>query len=1194
MPTSAVPNLGAFVIYAERAIRLGQHVGVYGGHVGVRSVATRTAGYQLVIGAETQIEHCHEVFAQSTLLGKDVRIGRINTNALLDDDVSIGPVFTFPATEMPALPLAPSPAAGGEDVLVAEGEVLILLPGNYGSVTVLGHLELLSGSYGFFALVVGDCAHVRATPDRVLGVQHGDVKTDGALEERQQPTSTRLSVARYINAGRNVVIAPVDDCAAKRFQILVAGTDTPGRPAVSIGEHSKLSAVLAAPHGTTAVADHCEIKGAFGAFDVEIGQCVRVEFDGGLSSAGPTQQGTQKLSGYYGVNPNLSAAPLSGPIPPDTLINLAIGLPVRNPGALQMLIRQVSDPKSTKFRQHISQDDFTSTYGATAQDYQALQAWATSSGFNIVSTYSNNLLLSVQATAEQIQSALFVNLVFRLRRDGTKFVAVDREPSLNLGVPILEINGLTDVFVMRPASQNPTGPSGYLAADLRNAYLDVGSPFQALDGTGQVVGILGLDTFNPSDINLYHASQFAVKGQPAIPTPQVTQVNPGGTPGLEATLDVSMVLAMAPNAKVFFFQGGTGITGHADDVFHQMATFNPPLTVGSCSWVFGRSDNSQQALDQMAAQGVSFFLASGDFGDVGDPQGNLDMNNQTLVGGTILNTNAVTGSGSSATYPSPYYAFEQTWNQSPGSQQKGVTGGGVMDGNNKAGGGAGEIIGIGSTSGASNCYCWPYPECCGSGVGIPDYQVAVMHSSAAANGGSQTWRNYPDVAAVASNLQIFFTGVATGIGGTSAAAPLWAGFMALVNQNSVTNGQGLGGFVNPTLYDIGLTRGTAVDLFAKCFNNVGDGGNNSDGFGPGFTSVPGYNLCTGWGSMSGALLSQLSTLNPLTPNQPLVLIQISVTTGNDDAGGGLHGSSQSATIFLKDGGSFNLNLRNSSEPNWGNWSTHTIPFPIPATDNSGNPIPPLTPVSGIAGVQLHLNQGNPGWSADNWDIFALRVALSTPGFPPVCQLCLIGNSTLQDGSTGLVRLSLNADASGNGPDSPVFQVGAEPAASSVLTQIQFVITTGNDDAGGGQNGSSQSATVFVPGGGNFSVSLRQSSAAHWDNYTTHVVTAQIPATDSAGNPIPQFTPQNGISGVQLDLAQNNPSFSADNWDVFALQVNLLSADGSVSVPQLCLVGTSALQDGSTGLVRLSQSAGGSGVGPTSQIFSTDPGSGCGD
>jgi Pro-kumamolisin, activation domain len=1191
--TSTPPSISEFVLYAERAVALGQHVKVDGGDIGVRSIASLSAGYQLVIGGDSEVEHCRQVFAQSIELRRGVRIGQMNANAITDDGVEIGPVFLFPATGMPALPLAPAPLTGGEDVYVAEGEVLVLLPGNYGSVTVLGRLELISGTYGFCELLVGDCAHVRATADRVLGVNPAGDGGEGNDEDRK-PDLTQLSITKFLNAGRDTLIAPTEEHCAKRFLILVAGADTPGRPAVSIGERSRLSAIVAAPHGTVAIADHCKLTGAFAAFDFEVGERVDVEFEGGLPSAGPSQQGSQQLSGYYGVNPNLNVAPLSGPVPPDTLIDLAVGLPVRNPGALQTLIRQVSDPKSPNYRQHISQSQFTSTYGATAEDYQTLQDWATASGFTITSTYSNNLLLSVQATAEQIQSALFVNLVFRLRNDGSQFVAVDRDPSLNLAVPILEINGLSDFFVVRPASQNSTGPQGYLARDLRNAYLGVGSPFQSLDGTGQVVGILGLDAFNPSDISLYHASQFPAVGQSPIPNPQVTQVNSGGTPGLEATLDVSMVLAMAPNAEIFFFHGSTGITGHADDVLHQMATFSPPLSVGSCSWVFGRSDNSQQALDQMAAQGVSFFLASGDFGDVGDPQGNLDMNNQVLVGGTILNTNAVTGGGSSATYPSPYYAGENTWNQATKPQQQAVTGGGVMDGNNDAGGGAGEIIGIGSTSGAGNCYCWPYPECCGSGVGIPDYQVAVMQSSSASNGGSQTWRNYPDVAAIASDIQIFLAGVATSVLGTSAAAPLWAGFMALVNQNSEANGQGLGGFLNPTLYDIGLTRGTAVDLFSECFNNIADGGNNFDGFGPGFTSVAGYNLCTGWGSMTGALLSQLSTLNPLTPNQPLVLIQVSVTTGNDDAGGGLNGSSQSVTVFLKDGGSFDLNLRNSAEPNWGNWSTHTITFPIPATDSSGNPIPPLTTVSGISGIQVHLNQSNPGWSADNWDVFALRVALSTPGFPPVCQLCLIGDSTLQDGSAGLVRLSLSAGSSGNGPDSPVFNVPATPTEGTALTQIQFLVTTGNDDAGGGENGSSQAATVFVPGGGNFSVPLRSSSQPNWENYTTNVVTANIPATDSAGNPVPQFTPESGITGVQIDLQQNNPDWAADNWDVYALQVNLLSADGTVSVPQLCLVGTATLQDGSTGLVRLSNSAGGSGVGPTSQVFSTNPGSGCGD
>ena len=192
-----------------------------------------------------------------------------------------------------------------------------------------------------------------------------------------------------------------------------------------------------------------------------------------------------------------------------------------------------------------------------------------------------------------------------------------------------------------------------------------------------------------------------------------------------------MVYAMAPNAQILFFQGITGITYHLDDILHAMATSTPPLTFASCSLYFGRSDNSQQALDQMAAQGVSFFTSSGDYGDVGDPQNNKDMDSQTLVGGTFLSTKPLTNPLPNPVYPSSYYAGETTWHQNLPS--KGVTGGGIMNGNNKDG----------------SCWCWPYPFCCGSGVSIPDYQKDIMQRSSSTNGGSTTWRNYPDVAMLA-------------------------------------------------------------------------------------------------------------------------------------------------------------------------------------------------------------------------------------------------------------------------------------------------------------------------------------------------------------------------------------------------------------------------------------------------------------
>jgi hypothetical protein len=123
----------------------------------------------------------------------------------------------------------------------------------------------------------------------------------------------------------------------------------------------------------------------------------------------------------------------------------------------------------------------------------------------------------------------------------------------------------------------------------------------------------------------------------------------------------------------------------------------------------------------MAAQGVSFFNASGDFGDIGDPQDNTRMRNQTLVGGTLLSTNPLTAGLPNPVYPNNYYVGETAWTRGSPPKNKDVSGGGIMDGKNK------------------NDVCNFF---CGDPVPIPDYQVGV---GMATNGGSTTLRNYPDV-----------------------------------------------------------------------------------------------------------------------------------------------------------------------------------------------------------------------------------------------------------------------------------------------------------------------------------------------------------------------------------------------------------------------------------------------------------------
>jgi hypothetical protein len=974
------PKINQFVLYAERSIKLGNHSHALEGDVGVRS-ATAPAGAQKEAGAAAQLMvgihgKCCDLFAPSTSLEIYSEARDVYTDSLTRvEDIGIGAKHEFPS-DMPALPLAMA-LGRGADLTVARHKQISLVPGTYGAVTLLydSELWLASGQYVFAALRMDEGARLLADPGGVeLGI------TDSLWTDKRTRVATHQ-----------------DEAGAKDFSIAVAGSDetdsqspaggppnpasgdqgaaniqasrSDQKPVVVIGEEADIHALLAAPHGTVLICSGARVKGAIAGFDIDIRENVHAEFQNGFPINPKGQQGSQQLSGYFRV-PDPSVAPLAGPVPNDTAISLAFGLPVRTPAELAALIASVSDPKSASFRKFITQVEFKTTYGATDSDYTALKDWAANvAGFTIVATYSNNLLLSVSASAALIEQALYVNLVYRTRQDGSLFVTVDRNPSLNLAVKILEINGLNDYIL--PTSNNGTGSGGtFAAADLRNAYIGVNSPLQSLDGSGQVVGIVDFATFNASDITSWAQSQVPAAGQPALPVPNATIVateggNPAPNSAIEATGDVELVLAMAPNAQILFFQGNSGITAHLDDIFHAMATSATPLTVVSCSLGFQYSDNVNQAIGQMAANGVSMFMASGDSGSSENDSSN-NFANQTLVGGTILSTNAVSG----GVYPTSYYAGETTW---PGS--------------------AGGIL----------------------GVPIPDYQQGV---SMATNNGSTTSRNYPDVAMVAIGLEVFFNGSFTGFNGTSAGAPLWAGFTALVNQaNAQAGGPGKSGFLNPTIYDIGLTSGTADDLYSICFNDIVSGNNGA------FTAVSGYDLCTGWGTPKGALINQLSSQTPLTNNQPLTLIRFVITTGQADLGGGLHGSGATATVALKNGDTFTVTLKTASQSNWNNGSINTLDFTIPATDDQGNMIAPLTQSNGIAGVTINQVQSNPGWSANNWDIAALQVSLFNPGSPHVCQLNLVGTSVLQDGSIGLVRLSLTAGSSGNGPSSPEFITG---------------------------------------------------------------------------------------------------------------------------------------------------------------------------
>src|SRR5258708_9294338 len=140
---------------------------------------------------------------------------------------------------------------------------------------------------------------------------------------------------------------------------------------------------------------------------------------------------------------------------------------------------------------------------------------------------------------------------------------------------------------------------------------------------------------------------------------------------------------------------------------------------------------------------------------------------------------------------------------------------------------------------------------------IPSWQQGI---DMAANQGSTTKRNLPDVAMTADNVFIFAgNGQRYNVGGTSCAAPLWAGFTALINQAALANGEPVAGFINPAVYALGKSAG-----FGANFHDITAGNNKSPTSPTKFVAVAGYDLCTGWGTPTGSnLIYSIGVPEPL-------------------------------------------------------------------------------------------------------------------------------------------------------------------------------------------------------------------------------------------------------------------------------------------------------------------------------------------
>jgi len=496
-----------------------------------------------------------------------------------------------------------------------------------------------------------------------------------------------------------------------------------------------------------------------------------------------------------------------GELPGTQHLSLAISLPLRNESDLDELLRQIYDPQSPSYHQYLSVEEFTSRFGPSDEDHQALITFVEAHGLTVTEAALNRLVVDIEGPVENIEEAFNVKMgVYQHPTEDRTFYAPDREPTLELETPVLHISGL-DNFTLPHAknirsSQLPdttkgrtpgtgSGPGGqFIGSDMRAAYYGSGP----LTGAGQSVGLFELGGYNINDVKTY----FQKVNQPFnIPVTGVSlngvAVNCTNCEDSEQVLDIEMAISMAPGlSQVVVYVGKSDVS-----IFNQMAADNTSKQL-SCSW--GWKDD-QASLDpifkEMAGQGQSVLVATGDQGSktAAGVTWPADDAYVTAVGGTDLTTNG----------PGGTWKSETGWSGSAGMPSK-------------------------------------------NGIAIPSYQqlAGVITSS---NHASSTLRNIPDVAAEANTNQYscYDGSCSGGNGGTSYAAPQWAAFIALVNQAATEEGDAPVGFLNPTLYQIGV--GSSYD---SDFHDVTSGSNGK------YSAVVGYDLVTGWGSFIGPnLLSDL-------------------------------------------------------------------------------------------------------------------------------------------------------------------------------------------------------------------------------------------------------------------------------------------------------------------------------------------------
>jgi kumamolisin len=526
-------------------------------------------------------------------------------------------------------------------------------------------------------------------------------------------------------------------------------------------------------------------------------------------------RGYTKLSGSE-REPLPNSRPV-GPVDPNEEVEVTLYLRAPSSSNLAKTINEQVQHES----RHLSREEYRASHSADPDDVAKVVKFAREHDLTIVETDPVGRKIALAGTAAAM-SAAFATELQRYEHPGGTY----RGRTGPLHIPneldqiIVGIFGLDDRPQARPhlqrfeKAQGTTLPHAatisYTPPQIAKLYdFPTGA---GLDGSGQCIALIELGGgYRSQDLQTYFK-------QLNVPLPKVTSVSvdrgsnhPAGTPDSadgEVDLDIEVAGAIAPGAHIVVYFAPNTDRGFLDAITTAIhdATNNP--SVISISWGGAESSwtaQAMQAMDQAfqsaATLGVTVACAAGDNGSadgVTDGQAHVDFPASSPYalgcGGTRLQTvnNQLN---------------EVVWNDGPNS----ATGGGVSD--------------------------FFDPPTWQANAGVP----------ASTNPGHHVGRGVPDVAGNAdpqTGYQVYVDGQSVVFGGTSAVAPLWAGLIALMNQQRGTSV----GYLNPV-----LCQNYQSLKQANALRDVTSGNNGA------YSAGQGWDACSGVGSPDGAkLLDALS------------------------------------------------------------------------------------------------------------------------------------------------------------------------------------------------------------------------------------------------------------------------------------------------------------------------------------------------